>query len=340
MPDSDSNNKTLSVGIDLGTSRSVISTSSGARQWVESYVGWPKDFVAQKLLGKKILFGADALEHRLSLDLVRPLARGVIKEGTDTDEESVKELIGHLIELANPDKDASIHAAVGIPAEALKVNRAAIKQAVSNFADKLIVVSEPFAVAYGVNALDDAMIVDIGAGTVDFCIMHGTIPDEEDQRSLLTAGDYIDEQLFELMTERYPEANITINMVRNIKEKHGFVGEPRKKVQVDLPVRGVQTAFDVTTELKRACESIMPAIVETTMDMIAKFDPEFQERARKNIVLAGGCSQISGIENYLINATKEFASCKFSRVEDPLYAGADGALGLSEDMPAKYWENI
>ncbi|MDH3695322.1 MAG: rod shape-determining protein, partial [Gammaproteobacteria bacterium] len=138
----------------------------------------------------------------------------------------------------------------------------------------------------------------------------------------------------------YPEANITINMVRNIKEKHGFVGEPRKKVQVDLPVRGVQTSFDVTTELKRACESIMPAVVETTMDMIAKFDPEFQERARKNIVLAGGCSQISGIENYLINATKEFAPCKFSRVEDPLYAGADGALGLSEDMPAKYWENI
>ena len=32
------------VGIDLGTSRSAIVASNGQRAWVESYVGWPKDF--------------------------------------------------------------------------------------------------------------------------------------------------------------------------------------------------------------------------------------------------------------------------------------------------------
>ena len=55
----------LRVGIDLGTSRSAISADNGKRKWVESYVGWPKDFIAQKVLGEPILFGADALEHRL-----------------------------------------------------------------------------------------------------------------------------------------------------------------------------------------------------------------------------------------------------------------------------------
>ena len=327
----------LSVGIDLGTSRSAISTSAGERRWVESYVGWPKDFVARKLLGKRVLFGEEALEHRLSLNLSRPLEGGVIKEGTEKDEESITELIGHLIELAGPAKGQKIHAAVGIPAEALKVNRSAIRKAVSKFADKLIVVSEPFSVAYGLNALDNAMVIDIGAGTVDFCIMHGAMPTEEDQRSLTTAGDYVDQQLFKLLSEKYPEADFTPTMVRRFKEKHGFVGAGRK-VEVEIPVRGKMVTHDISGELRRACESIMPAIAETAMDLIAKFDPEFQAKVRGNIILAGGGSQIAGISDYLTKTLADWAPCRFSCVEDPLFAGADGALGLAQDRPEEYWE--
>ena len=71
--------KTLLVGIDLGTSRSSISADNGKREWVQSYVGWPKDFIARKVVGKPILFGEEAVSHRLSLDLYRPLKNGVIK---------------------------------------------------------------------------------------------------------------------------------------------------------------------------------------------------------------------------------------------------------------------
>ena len=42
-------NDTLCVGIDLGTSRSSISASSGERHVIDSYVGWPMDMVARKL---------------------------------------------------------------------------------------------------------------------------------------------------------------------------------------------------------------------------------------------------------------------------------------------------
>ena len=56
------------VGIDLGTSRSSISTSHGSRHVVESYVGWPADMVARKVLKKDVLVGRDALPP-----LVRPL---------------------------------------------------------------------------------------------------------------------------------------------------------------------------------------------------------------------------------------------------------------------------
>lgn len=330
----------LKVGVDLGTSRSAVSGSTGRRRMVESYVGWPKDFVARKTLGKDVLFGEEALAHRLSLDLVRPLENGVIREGTDRDEEAVTELVGHLIELAGAREGQEIHAAVGVPAEALKINRQAIKEAVSAYAERLMLVSEPFAVAYGMGALDNAMVIDIGAGTVDFCIMHGAMPTAEDQRSLLTAGDYVDRQLLDSLRESVPEGGFTLNMVRRFKEKYGYVGGARKKVEVEIPVQGRTTVYDIAEEMRYACESILPSIVETMQDMIARFDPEFQDRVRSNIILAGGGSQLSGLKSYLDEATKDFAPCKFTVVKDPLYAGADGALELARDMPEQYWGKV
>ena len=329
------------VGIDLGTSRSAISASNGKRNWVDSYVGWPKDFIARKVVGKSILFGKDALEHRLSLDLYRPLKNGVIKEGTARDEEAVKELIHHLITLVQTKKDTDkVRAVVGVPAESFKVNKVALKKAVAEFAEALLVVSEPFAVAYGVNALDNAMVIDIGAGTVDFCIMHGTVPTEEDQRTVLTAGDFIDQQLFNALEERYPHSDFNINMVRRFKEQHSFIGDSDRAVKVEIPVDGRPTKHDITDEIRRACESILPAIVESTLELIAKFDPEYQDIIRQNVILAGGGSQIKGLDEYLENVLSEYGPAKVHVVDDPLFGGADGALALAQDMPDDYWTDV
>ncbi len=332
---------TLLVGIDLGTSRSAISSDNGKKKWVESYVGWPRDFIARKVVGKPMLFGEEAVKHRLSLDMYRPLKNGVIKEGTARDEEAVKELIRHLITLVQNAKDAEkIRAVVGVPAESFKVNKVALKKAVAEFAESLFVVSEPFAVAYGVGALDNALVIDIGAGTVDFCIMHGTVPSEEDQRTVLTAGDYIDQQLFTFLEERYPEADFNLNMIRRFKEQHSFVGNAEEEVEVEIPVEGKSTVHNITEEIKRACESILPAVVESTLELIAKFDPEYQDAIRENIILAGGGSQIKGLAEYLEKTIGEYGPTKVRLVEDPLFGGADGALELAREMPEDYWTNL
>ncbi len=329
------------VGIDLGTSRSAISASNGRRKWVESYVGWPKDFIAKKVVGAPILFGEDAIAHRLSLELYRPLKNGVIKEGTARDEEAVKELINHLITLVQTKKKSDkVRAVVGVPAESFKVNKVALKKAVAEYAESLLVVSEPFAVAYGVNALDNAMVIDVGAGTVDFCIMHGTVPSEEDQRTVLTAGDYIDQQLYNFLEERYPHSDFNLNMVRKFKEQYSFVGEPDRAVKVDIPVDGRPTKHDITDEMRRACESILPAIVESTLELIAKFDPEYQDVIRKNVILAGGGSQIDGLAEYLEKVLSEYGEANVQIVDDPLFSGADGALALAQDMPEDYWTDV
>jgi len=335
-----STTKTLYIGIDLGTSRSAIVSSNGKRDWVQSYVGWPRDFVARKMLGESILFGKEALDNRLSVHLSRPLEQGVIREGTERDEEAVRELVHHLIERTNPGNASEIFAAVGVPAEALRVNKLAIRDAVKEYADRLMVVSEPFAVAYGLSTLNNALIIDIGAGTVDFCIMHGTMPGEEDQRTLNIGGDYIDRQLLELLRERHPDALFSETMVRSFKEDKGFVGSARSRVKVNVPVDGVSTTIDITDEMQRVCEGIVPPLAEAVMDLISRYEPDFQEDVKENIFLAGGGSQIRGLDSALVAALKEYGSFKVSVIDDPLYAGAEGALALAQDMPDEYWEDM
>jgi len=128
--------KILSIGIDLGTSRSAVAASNGERHWMYSYVGWPKDFIARRMLRKDVVFGKEAIDNRFSVDLVRPLEYGVIRDGTPREEEAIRQLIRHLIELANPSENQKIYAAIGVPAEALTVNKLAIKEAVREYADR------------------------------------------------------------------------------------------------------------------------------------------------------------------------------------------------------------
>jgi rod shape-determining protein MreB len=243
----------LHVGIDLGTSRSSISASNGARHVVESYVGWPVDMVARRLVKKPVLFGREALENRPMLDLRRPLEHGLIKEGSERDEQAVQELLRHLISLANARDGQPIRAVLGVPAEALRTSRQNLRGAVKGVADALMIVSEPFAVSYGIEALLHTMIVDIGAGTTDFCVMRGRYPTDEDQRTLTNAGDSVDEQLSTLVRSKHPDARFSIYMVREWKEKWSFVGDPPAPVIVTVQKGAKTTPIDITAEMRRAC---------------------------------------------------------------------------------------
>ncbi len=59
------------IGMDLGTSRTSISTSTGVRETVWSYVGYPRDHVAKKKMGgRDVIYGKEAVDNRMSLDLI------------------------------------------------------------------------------------------------------------------------------------------------------------------------------------------------------------------------------------------------------------------------------
>lgn len=335
----------LHVGIDLGTSRSSISASNGERFVVDSYVGWPADMVAMKVLKRNVLIGHDAVENRTMLDLHRPLERGLLKEGSEKDVEAVRELLKHLLGLVGVSNDgkvqaSNVRAVVGVPAAALRTNRQYLRNSMKGIVDSLLIVSEPFAVAYGLDALLHTMIIDIGAGTTDFCVMRGRYPTEEDQRTLTIAGDSIDAHLLNLVEQRYPDANVTVYMVREWKEKFSFVGKAPHKVVVTAPVKGVPTELDITNELKASCETILPPVVETMLDLLARVEPEFQERVRSNIILSGGGGLIRALPQALEDALKNVGGGKVRYMEDPVFIGSNGGLALAIDAPDGDWEKL
>jgi len=332
------------VGIDLGTSQSSISTSDGEHHMVDSFVGWPVDMVAKKVLQKEVLVGRDALENRRMLDLHRPLERGLLKEGSEKDVLAVRELVSHLMEVSGAAKahtdGTKVRAVIGVPAEALRVNRQHLREAIRGFVDHLIIVSEPFAVAYGLDALLNTMVVDIGAGTSDFCVMQGRYPTDEDQRTLPNAGDWVDDQILKALGEEHPDLRVSIHSARSWKEDFGFVGNSKKPVMVTTPVAGKPTEIDITSALKQACEAIVPPVAETMLDLIASVEPEFQEKIRQNIILAGGTAAMPGLAEALEASMKAYGGGTVQIAEDPVFQGADGGLALAMDAPRSDWEKL
>jgi rod shape-determining protein MreB len=338
----------LYLGIDLGTSRTSVTASNGVRETVASYVGYPKDVVSRKLLKKDVLFGDEAIEKRLSLNFYRPLQHGVIKASGDHNGQDYKnnlkaaqDLIGEIIRRAKPRKDELVYAVIGAPAQASINNKSAILDAAKEWVDSVMLCSEPFSVAYGLDMLDDVLVIDIGAGTTDLCRMHGTMPEDSDQITNTYAGDWVDNKLSELMLEAYPQAQFTIQMVKSIKERFSSVADEMEPAIVNLPVNGRPTEFNVTKQLRAACQSIVRPIVEGLGQLIGTFDPEFQHKLKNRVLLAGGGSCIKGLDSAIERDMHELlGGGKVIRIEEPIYGGANGALKIAHDMPAEYWEKL
>ncbi|MBF0594750.1 MAG: rod shape-determining protein [Candidatus Omnitrophica bacterium] len=333
----------LFVGIDLGTSSSVIAASNGVREVVPSFVGFPKDNIAQELLGSEPLFGDAALKHRLSVELVRPLAKGVIQEtktGENINLKAAQLLVQHLLHLARPKPGQPVYGVIGAPARASIASKRILVDSARGILNAVMICSEPFSVAYGLGILDRALIIDIGAGTVDLCRLHGTLPTDDDQITFDKAGDYVDEQFAKLIRVKYPEVQFTVNMVKSLKESHGFVADNTDKIMAKFPVKGRPQSVDITNELRAACRSIVPPIIDSIADLIASYDPEFQEDLRHNVILAGGGSQMIGLAKLVEDGMKELGGGKVTCVKEPVFAGANGALKMAKRMPRNFWQML
>jgi rod shape-determining protein MreB and related proteins len=303
------------------------------------------------MLGRDVVFGKDIMDHRLALNVIRPFEKGALKysdhreaglsqESVSRHKEAARLLVQHAVSLTRPPGGAPVYGVIGAPSRASVVNKQVLLEAAKTAFDAVLIVSEPFTIAYGMNRLSDTLVVDIGAGTVDLCPIYGTVPSEEDQVTLPIGGDFIDEHFYNLVRKTYPEAQLTLNMAREIKEKYGFVHDVNEKALVSLPVGGKPKQFDLTAPLREACRMIVGPIVQGLRELVARLDPELQQRMLANIVLGGGGSQLRGLDRMIEDGLKEYGPAKAKRVGDAVFAGAVGALKLAMSLPADCWDKL
>ncbi len=321
----------LYLGIDLGTYQSTIASSNGHTDTVETVVGKPKDPIARNFLKRDTLFGGDALKNKLACNLYRPLSAGVAQDDPDQ-LAAAKAFVTHLVETVDPEEFDEVYGVICSPSHISFVDKSNLVSILRGQVNAIMVVSEPFAVAFGLEELAGSIVVDIGAGTMDVARIFGTMPTEDDQTTNESAGDWIDDELKTMIERKYSGAQLTKDMVRQWKEAGSYVGEDRE-MMVELSVDGKKQVVDIGDLVGEACGDLVPHIINAVKGIVAGADPEYQQIMRNNIILSGGGSLIDGLSDAVAEGLADIGDVSVWCAENPIEKVAEGALMLAQAMP-------
>jgi rod shape-determining protein MreB and related proteins len=305
---------TLLIGLDLGTNKSCVlvgpsgSTDITVSKVVPSVVGYVKDGIVDGIItgNARVLFGEEALDQMLHVELVAPLAEGVISH-TD----SARDFMQHIRLLADPSGKAEIRAVVGVPANADEEAREAIRKSAQGIFSRILLIPEPFLAALGyrddarvkqpgyVDPVVNSLFIDIGGGTSDLCLVQGYFPTREDQISIPFAGDAIDSLLFDELNRTYPNNGLSRITVREIKETNAYVGPSRKPLDIKVVIGGKGRTLELGDAIGNACNTLIDKIYPALTLLIASASSDSVVTLLQNIIITGGGSQIRGIDTVL-----------------------------------------
>jgi rod shape-determining protein MreB len=304
----------LLLGFDWGTNTSCIlglhpgETELAVNEMVPTVVGYAKDGIVNDLLPENasILYGHQAIQYRLHLNLKQPMVDGVL-----FDQASARDFTLHLRTLMKVEPGTEIRAVIGVPANADASARENIREAVSGIFHRVILIPEPFLAALGfrgesnlndpsyVDPVRNSMFIDIGAGTTDVCLVQGYYPTSADQISISFAGDKVDQLIDEGIRHTYPDCELTSHKIREIKEKFSYVGQPAQPCIASVMISGKARKLDVTEQVGAACTALLQQIFVTVKDLIPKASSDTVEELLQNIILTGGGSRVHGLDTEL-----------------------------------------
>jgi rod shape-determining protein MreB len=304
----------LLLGLDLGTNKSCVlagppgSSDITVSKVVPSVVGYVKDGIVDGIItgNARILFGDDALRQMLHADLVSPLAEGVVARP-----DAARDFMHHIRALADPTGRAEIRAVVGVPANAGEQAREAIRQSAQGIFSRILLIPEPFLAALGfrddsrvkqsgyVDPVVNSLVIDIGGGTSDLCLVQGYFPTRDDQISIPFAGDAIDNILFEELSRTYPNNGLSRITVRELKEANAYVGPSRKPLDIKVVIGGKGRTLELGDAVGNACNVLIDKIYPAITKLISCASSDSVVTLLQNIIVTGGGSQIRGIDTIL-----------------------------------------
>ena len=200
---------------------------------------------------------------------------------------------------------------ISVPSGITEVEeRNVINAAIEAGARRVFLIEEPLASALGAGLdLKDAkghMVVDIGGGTTNVAVlsMNGVVLSS----SLRIAGDYFDEVIARYIRWKY---NMVIGQVTavTVKINLGQVYPGGEELHMDVKGRDAKTGSPRSVpvsslEIYEILQRHAAAIADEVTDVLSRTSPELVgDIAETGITLTGGCAQISGMKELIMEKT-------------------------------------
>jgi rod shape-determining protein MreB len=333
------------VGIDLGTANTMVMIKGQGIVIKE-----PSVVARHRETGAVLAIGTEA--KRMvgktpgNIEALRPLRDGVI-----ADFDAAEAMLSYYIKKvhAGPGfwhRVPRPRVVVGIPSGVTEVERRAVQDAaLSAGAREAYLIEEPMAAAIGaglkVEEPEGRMIVDIGGGTAEIAVI--SLGGIVINRSIRVAGDEFDETIVRFSRMRYGLV-IGTNTAEQVKIAVGSAfrfesdkGETRNTqgsvLQTVVRGRDLETGLPKSmkfnsTEIREALAPVVQQIVQSVKDTLEETPPELvADILRNGIVLAGGTSQLRGLETLIGEQTK----MPVWQMEDPMTGVVRGCGAVLEN---------
>jgi len=310
------------IGIDLGTSKTVIFSSS------KVVLELPNAVTVDAESWEPIYFGEKAKQTLGrtpdSLVCVSPIERGVI-----ADYDIAEAMLKNYMHKAFGNKIMRPKIMATLPAGLTELQHHSLTNLVESAGGRNVSVIEgPLAIAFGLG-LDfsvphGSLIVDIGAGTTDIAVVSlGSIAVCE---SLKTASLDFDAQIIRYVRKEY---NIEIGPLtaEMIKMKIGTA--VKRDIEVAMVAKGrnvftgLPESFEISgSEVYDAISDTVDAICDGIRQVINKTDPDLvADIMADGMYLTGGGSCLVGLKEKI----SEYLGIEINTLDDPTYSVVKGA---------------
>ena len=295
------------LGVDLGTSN-VLIYADGKGLVVRE----PSVVAVDRNTGKILQVGS-AARNMLNRTPGNVVAMRPLKEGIISDHEMTVKMLSEMFKTATK---ASVftpkpRVVISVPSGVTEVEeRSVINAAIEAGARRVFLIEEPLAAALGagLNIKDPNghMVVDVGGGTTDIAVlsMNGVAMSS----SLKVAGDAFDDSIIRYVRRQH---QMVIGQVtaEEIKIQIGEVYPRGEELTMNVKGRDAKTGMPkmVTLSSKEVYEVLRrPArmIADEVMEVLEQTSPELvSDVAENGITLTGGCSQLWGFAELLMERT-------------------------------------
>ncbi len=289
----------LHIGMDLGTTRVLISTKSGGVVLDE-----PAVVAFYRNEGKIIAVGSKAVDMMgktpAHIQTVRPLRHGVIVN-LPMAEAMLRNFLRRIGLFYRP------RVTISVPANVTNVARRAVREAaLAAGAHKVWLLEGPIAAAYGaelnMRTPTGIMVIDIGGGTTDIAVISNGQSIISD--SVSVAGDQFNSAIQDLLHYQY-NLLISDHLAEEIKIALGTAVNPTELREMEVRgsdvVNGVPRSQIIkNTHIFEALQEPLQSILDAIKKVLSHTPPALAgDLVTQGIVLTGGGSLLNELPEFL-----------------------------------------